>query len=372
MIGEPPPPVPVRLTRLALTNFRNYAGSKLDADRAHVVLTGPNGAGKTNILEAISLLSPGRGLRRATYAQMGLVGATGGWAVSARVDKAGASASVGTGFLVGATSRQVRIDGDDRRPDDLSSVARVLWLTPAMDGLFSGGPSDRRRFMDRLALALFPGHGTRANAYERAMRQRNRMFEDGVADASWYDAVEREIADHGAALATARVDLIVRLNAAQAVRAAAGGDFPQAVLSITGDEGDADAAAFRRRLAENRPRDRAATRALSGPHRADLDVLHLEKNMPAALASTGEQKALLIGIVLGHAALVARMTRELPILLLDEVAAHLDPRRRGALYETLDALGVQTFMTGTDEALFAALGDRATRFEVIAGSIAAV
>ena len=365
-----PEPVPVRLTRLALTNFRNYEAARLEPDAAHVVFTGSNGAGKTNVLEAISLLSPGRGLRRATYGAMGLIGAEGGWAVSARVEKAGDSTAVGTGFAVEGTTRQVRIDGDDRRADDLSSVVRVLWLTPGMDGLFTGGTADRRRFMDRLALALFPYHGTRSNAYERAMRQRNRMFEDGVSDASWFEAVEREMSEHAAAIATARLDLIVKLNAAQAVRAAAGGDFPQAVLSITGDEGDADPVAFARRLRERRVRDRAAGRALAGPHRADMTVTHMEKDMPAALASTGEQKALLIGIVLGHAALVTRVTRERPILLLDEVAAHLDPGRRAALYDTLDALGTQTFMTGTDDALFEALGERAHRFNVSGGRIA--
>lgn len=358
---------PVRLTRLALGNFRNYVAARLDAAAAQVVLTGRNGAGKTNVLEAISLLSPGRGLRRATYAEMGLVGATGGWAVSVRLAKGDGETAVGTGFEVEGTTRKVRIDGEDRRPDDLGTMLRVLWLTPAMDGLFTGAAADRRRFMDRLALALFPRHGTCANAYERAMRQRNRMFEDGVADASWYDAVEREMASHGAALATARVDLVVKLNAAQAVRAAAGGDFPQAVLALSGDEGDADAAAFARRLRANRGRDRAAGRALSGPHRVDLTVTHLEKDMPAAKASTGEQKALLIGMILGHAALVTRVTGETPLLLLDEVAAHLDPARRAALYATLDALSCQTFMTGTDDSLFEALGDRAQRFRVSAG-----
>jgi DNA replication and repair protein RecF len=245
----------------------------------------------------------------------------------------------------------------------------VIWLTPAMDGLFTGSAADRRRFMDRLALALFPQHGARANAYERAMRQRNRMFEDGVTDARWYDAVEREMAEHGGALATARVELVVKLNAAQAVRAAAGGDFPQAVLALRGDEGDADAAAFQRRLRDGRARDRAAGRALAGPHLVDLTVRHLEKDMPAALASTGEQKALLIGMILGHAALVTRVTGEIPLLLLDEVAAHLDPGRRAALYDTLDGLGCQTFMTGTDDSLFEALGPRAERFRVEAGTL---
>lgn len=363
-------PRQVRLTRLALTNFRNHAAARLEADAGHVVLTGPNGAGKTNVLEAVSLLSPGRGLRRATYAEMVRKGTDAGWTVHARIVKNGEESAVGTGLPPGATSRQVRIDGEDARPDDLGRLLRVLWLTPAMDGLFTGGASDRRRFLDRLALALFPDQGSRANAYERAMRQRNRMFEEGVGDAAWFDAVEREMADHGAALTRARLELALRLNAEQAVRATAGADFPQAVLSVVGETDDGDARRFAAALREGRARDRAAGRSLTGPHRADLEVVHVEKAMPAGLASTGEQKALLIGIVLGHAALVARSTGETPVLLLDEVAAHLDPGRRAALYDTLDRLGAQTFMTGTDDALFAALGDRAARFHVTAGTLA--
>lgn len=359
----------VRLTRLTLTDFRNYAASGFGARAGHVVFTGPNGSGKTNILEAISLLSPGRGLRRATYAQMGRQGTAGAWAIHARLDKDGEEKSVGIGLPPGASSRQVRIDGEEARPDDLTELLRVLWLTPAMDGLFTGGASDRRRFLDRMALALHPDHGRRASAYERAMRQRNRMFEDGVRDASWFQAVEREMADHGAALAAHRAGIVEALNAEQGVRAEGGRDFPQSALAITGDEGDADGEAFTARLAMGRERDRAAGRALSGPHRADLEVSHVEKGMPAALASTGEQKALLIGLVLGHAALVRRLTGEPPLLLLDEVAAHLDPGRRAALYDTLDTLGAQTFMTGTDTALFEALEERADRFVVEAGAI---
>lgn len=359
----------VRITRLTLTNFRNYAAASLEAGASHVVFTGPNGAGKTNILEAISLLSPGRGLRRSAYSEMGKRGTLGSWTVHARIEKDGETVAIGTGVPPGVTSRQVRVDGDDARVDDLLRHLRVLWLTPAMDGLFTGSTSDRRRFLDRMVLALVPDHGQRANAYERAMRQRNKMFDDGVADTRWYEAVEREMAEHGAAIARARLDLVLKLNAAQGARTADGFDFPQATLAITGDEGDADTDGFLQRLADGRGRDRQAGRALSGPHRADMTVTHVEKQMPAALASTGEQKALLIGIVLGHAALVARDTGEVPVLLLDEVAAHLDSGRRAALYDTLDALGAQTFMTGTDTALFEALGERADRFLVAASRI---
>ncbi|MEM8665140.1 MAG: DNA replication/repair protein RecF [Pseudomonadota bacterium] len=364
-----PSPTRVRLTRLTLTNFRNYAAASFDASAAHVVFTGPNGAGKTNILEAISLFSPGRGLRRAAYGEMGKRGTLGSWTVHARIEKPSGTVAIGTGVPPNVTSRQVRIDGDDAKVDDLSRQLRVLWLTPAMDGLFTGPTADRRRFLDRLVLAVVPDHGQRANAYERAMRQRNKMFDERVDDPRWYEAVEQQMAEHGAAIAKARLDMVLKLNAAQAARALEGVDFPQSTLAITGDEGDADEAAFLARLATGRPRDRAAGRALVGPHRADLTVTHVEKGMPAALASTGEQKALLIGIVLGHAALVARLTGEVPILLLDEVAAHLDPSRRAALYDTLDTLGAQTFMTGTDAALFEALAERADRFMVAASRI---
>jgi DNA replication and repair protein RecF len=369
-IAPAAPPREARLTRLAITDFRNYSSATLKTAARHVVLTGPNGAGKTNILEAVSLLSPGRGLRRAAYAEMTRHGATDGWTIFARLAVGGAETAVGTALPFGATSRSVRIAGEDARPDDLQRLVRVLWLTPAMDGLFTGAASERRRFLDRLALALHPEHGRHATHYERAMRQRNRMFEDGVSDARWYDAVEREMAEHGIALARARIDVVLRLNTEQAQRALSRADFPQASLAVSGDEADADAAAFAARLRDGRARDRAAGRALAGPHRADLDVIHVEKGMPAGLASTGEQKALLVGIVLGHAALVARRTGETPLLLLDEVAAHLDPARRTALYDTLDTLGCQTVMTGTDEALFAALGGRAERFHVAAGQIA--
>nr|WP_255720741.1 DNA replication/repair protein RecF [Acuticoccus kalidii] len=359
------------MKRLALTNFRNYEAARFEAEAGHVVFTGPNGAGKTNILEAISLLSPGRGLRRATYGQMARKGGDGGWTVNARVEKDGDETTIGTGLAAYATSRQVRINGEDAKVDDLTDRLRVLWLTPAMDGLFTGGTSDRRRFIDRLALALYPGHGRRSNAFDRAMRQRNRMFEDGVSDPKWFAAVEREMAEHGAAIGRARLELVAKLNVAQMNRVENGGaDFPRAIVSVVGEIGEHDEVLYALTLSENRQKDRAAGRALIGPHRADLDVTHVEKSMPAALASTGEQKALLIGIVLGHAALVARTTGEAPVLLLDEVAAHLDPGRRAALYDTLDGLGAQTFMTGTDPSLFTALGDRADRFHVEAGVIA--
>ncbi|MEM6847676.1 MAG: DNA replication/repair protein RecF [Pseudomonadota bacterium] len=365
-------PKGVRLTQLTLSDFRNYGSASFATGPANVVFTGPNGAGKTNILEAISLLSPGRGLRRSSYSDMGRRGTLGAWSVFARLDKGGEEHGVGSGIAPNVSTRRVRIDGNDGRADDLMRLARVLWLTPAMDGLFPGPAADRRRFMDRMALALHPDHGRRANAYERAMRQRNKMFEEGANDARWFAATEREMATHGAAIAGARVDMIVKLNGEQATRAEAGADFPQALLGLTGDDGDADPSAFAARLEAGRDRDRAAGRALSGPHRVDLTITHVEKQMPAALASTGEQKALLIGIVLGHAALVARQTGEPPILLLDEVAAHLDPLRRAALYATLDGLGAQTFMTGTDPSLFEALGPDADRFAVAANMIVKV
>ncbi|MEM8853012.1 MAG: DNA replication/repair protein RecF, partial [Pseudomonadota bacterium] len=272
-----------RLTRLSLTDFRNYRGATLSVSGQHVVLTGPNGAGKTNVLEAISLFSPGRGLRRAAYSAMirregeGIAQA---WALHAKLARESEDWAIGTGYTDGASGRQVRIDGDDGKADDLSQLVRILWLTPAMDGLFTGGPSDRRRFLDRLALALNPQHGRRANAYERAMRQRNKMMDEGVRDPAWFDAVEKEMADHGTALTLARTDLVDRLNGAQSARADEATDFPKARLTLA-DEMDApDAAAFAQKLADMRPRDRAAGRALVGPHRADLSVVHVEKDMP--------------------------------------------------------------------------------------------
>ncbi|MGX1307148.1 DNA replication and repair protein RecF [Amorphus suaedae] len=375
----------VALTALTLTDFRNYAALPVAFDGRSVVLVGANGSGKTNLLEAVSFLSPGRGLRRATYDAVARVGGSGGWTVHVGLESRGARVAIGTGLQPepGAPrARRIRIDGEDAGTSDaLLAHLDVLWLTPAMDGLFTGPAGDRRRFVDRLVMGLDAAHGPRASAYEKAVRHRNRLLEDPSADAAWLDAIETEIARHGAAMARARARLVGRFRGAFASVATDDGSFPRAELALDGtiealsDElgGDLDALtdAFRRLLHEGRPRDRAAGRTLTGPHRTDLVVTHADKQMPAAQASTGEQKALLIGLVLAHASLVAEENARAPVLLLDEVAAHLDPGRRAALFDRLDRLGGQTFMTGTDPILFEAIGARAQVFQVSNGTLSA-
>ena len=382
----------VAVRALTLTDFRNYRRAALAVDDRTVVLVGPNGAGKTNLLEAVSLLSPGRGLRRATYEEIARADGAGGWTVSARLatrDDGAAASGVATTMLgVGIDppaagggggprrQRRIRIDGEDARAaDDLLDCARILWLTPAMDGLFTGPAADRRRFLDRSTLAIAPGHGRRATLYEIAVRHRNRLFEERHPNTAWLDGLETEIAEHGAEVVRARAALVARLNEAAALRDADAVDFPRARLALEGDlerAGTLDgtlAERFRELLARNRRAEHAAGRTLIGPHRSDLSVVHVDKEMPAAKASTGEQKALLLGIVLGHAAIVAAAAGKSPILLLDEVAAHLDPSRRAALYRRLDGLDAQCFMTGTDPELFAALAGRAQIVRVEAGSL---
>ena len=373
--------VRVGLTRLALTQFRNYAGTTLALDRRHVVLTGENGAGKTNLMEAVSLLTPGRGFRRAKLDEMARIGGDGSFAVAAVVDGPDGEVRIGTGLGTGGEegerTRIVRIEGAPASADDLTEHLRVLWLTPAMDGLFTGPGADRRRFLDRLVLALDPAHGSRVSAFEKAMRGRNRLLEDERWDAAWLAAIEAQMAELGAAIAAARVETVACLaRLIEATRAEQ--PFPHAELALEG-EIEARAAAggpsaevedfYRDLLAGSRHRDRAAGRTLDGPHRADLSVMHGPKAMPAAQSSTGEQKALLIGLVLAHARLVAETVGRAPILLLDEIAAHLDPRRRGQLFDVVDMLGGQCWMTGTDPGAFAPLGERAQMFEVAGGRV---
>ena len=381
----PPSVSRVALTALTLTDFRNYPTLAVDFDGRSVVLVGANGSGKTNLLEALSFLSPGRGLRRATYDAVARVGGAGGWTVHVGLQGRGERVAIGTGLQpdLGAgapRTRRIRIDGEDAPASDaLLSHLDVLWLTPAMDGLFTGPTGDRRRFLDRLVMGLDAAHGPRASAYEKAVRHRNRLLEDFTADPAWLEALETEIARHGAAMVRARSGLVARFRAAFAKIPSDGRSFPRADLALegaidalseeTGGDVDTLSEAFRRLLHDTRPRDRAAGRTLAGPHRTDLVVTHADKQMPAAQASTGEQKALLIGLVLAHASLVAEANGRAPILLLDEVAAHLDPGRRAALFDRLDRLGGQTFMTGTDPLLFEAIGDRAQVFQVSEGSL---
>lgn len=363
------------LSRLRLTAFRNYAAAALDLDSRHVVLTGPNGAGKTNLLEAISLLSPGRGLRRASFDTVQAQGTDIGWAVAATVETADGPADIGTGALPDG-GRRVRINGANARSiEAMSDYLRVLWLTPAMDGLFSGPAGDRRRFLDRLVTTLIPSHSAAVSDYDKALRQRNRLLEDN-GDAAWLNAIEAQLAELGASIHLARTDSLSHLQAliGQSLDDAS---FPAAQLALTPlfEDGPEPAAstALEAALAQawqsSRGRDRAAGRALVGPHRVDLEVTYAQKSMPAALGSTGEQKALLIGLILAHARLVKLRTAITPFLLLDEIAAHLDPDRRRALFAALDGLGTQCFLTGTDRMLFEALGSRAQTITVRDGRL---
>lgn len=370
------------LSRLTLTDFRNYASLSLELRPGAVVLTGDNGAGKTNLLEAISLLSPGRGMRRAPYGDIAREGGDGAFAVSAVVEGAGGDISIGTGTVSsdvqnGDPARKVRINrANARSADELLEWLRVMWITPSMDGLFTGPAADRRRFLDRLVLTVNTSHGQSSMAYEKAMRDRNRLLTDGSRDWRWFEAIEAQMAEAAAAVAAARAET-VRLLAAMMERLPSDGPFPQADLALEGTLEmtlqDLPAVEveerFRAALADNRERDRAAGRALDGPHRSDLLVRHRPKDMPAELCSTGEQKALLIGIVLSHARLVGEMSGLTPILLLDEIAAHLDSGRRAALFSILEELHGQFFMTGTDASLFSSLQERAQFLTVNHGSI---
>ncbi|TIR27535.1 MAG: DNA replication/repair protein RecF [Mesorhizobium sp.] len=369
------------ISKLTLTNFRNYAALSLELAPGAVVLSGDNGAGKTNLLEAISFLTPGRGLRRAPYADVAREGGDGGFALHARIEGPEGQVEIGTGIsggdAAGEGGRKVRINGAPARSaEDMLEWLRVVWLTPAMDGLFPGPAAERRRFLDRLVLAIDPGHGQRALDYEKAMRGRNRLLTEGFRDGAWFDAIETQMAEIGVAIAAARAEL-VRLLAAMIDRLPGSGPFPQADISLAGDLESALGSApavdveerYRAALANGRERDRAAGRTLDGPHRSDLVVRHRPKSMPAELCSTGEQKALLVGIVLSHARLTGEMSGLTPILLLDEIAAHLDAGRRAALFSILEELNCQAFMTGTDAALFSSLEGRAQFLTVDHGSV---
>lgn len=374
-------PAQTHISKLTLTNFRNYAGLAIDLAPGAVVFSGDNGAGKTNLLEAISLLTPGRGLRRAPYADVAREGGDGGFALHARLDGPDGEVEIGTGISGGDSAgeggRRVRINGASARSaEEMLEWLRVVWLTPAMDALFTGPAADRRRFLDRLVLAIDPGHGQRAIDYEKAMRGRNRLLTEGSRDDRWFDAIETQMAETGVAIAAARAEM-VRLLAAMIDRLPDTGPFPQADIGLSGELEAEIAIApavdveerFRRTLAEGRDRDRAAGRTLEGPHRSDLVVRHRPKAMPAELCSTGEQKALLVGIVLSHARLTGEMSGMTPILLLDEIAAHLDGGRRAALFSILEDLNCQAFMTGTDAALFSSLKGRAQFLTVDHGTV---
>jgi len=363
--------------RLMLQDFRSYATLDLAIDRRLVVLCGENGAGKTNLLEALSLLSPGRGLRRAEFSQCARNNGAGGFSLSVEVEEEGKRHQLGSGWAPpdgdGGGSRTNRID---RAPVSSSRAfsdhVRVVWLTPSMDSLFSGPASERRRLLDRFVLAIDPGHGARVGQFERALRGRNRLLEEGARNASWLDAMEREAAELGVAVAAARLECVSRLAALIAAERDDASPFPWARLALEGEveafvaNGPAIAAEDRYRgiLRDNRGRDAAAGRTTIGPHVGDLSVWHGPKDAPASSASTGEQKALLLGLVLAHARLVANMSGVVPIALLDEIAAHFDPRRRTALFDALERLGGQVFLTGADPTAFADLERRAQTLEV--------
>jgi DNA replication and repair protein RecF len=374
------------VTRLQLTNFRSYAAVELVAGGRPVVLAGPNGAGKTNVLDAISLLAPGRGLRGAKLSEHIRKGPSAPcdalWAVAATVSRGGEAYEIGTGLAVGPNGgerRLVRLNGVAATSSaDLGDVVQMTWLTPAMDRLFSEGASGRRKFIDRLVLGFDPAHGRRAVRYETAMRERAKLLKYGPRDPMWLDGLEKEMAEAGAALARARAETIARLNAMLAERGEAGA-FPQAQLAMAG-ETDVLAAEFgaeaEARLgdlfARTRIADAESGHTSCGPHRSDLAVRHVTKRADARECSTGEQKALLVSIILADAWEMSRKRDgQAPLLLLDEIAAHLDGRRRAALFEEILALGAQAWMTGTDQSLFAALRGRADIFHVEAGRFSA-
>ena len=391
MLLNPPDHITARercsIVRLALTDFRCYEQLKLGTDSRPAVLTGPNGAGKTNILEAISFLAPGRGLRRARMQDVTrndkILNSSPGilrWAISTTLETSTGNIKIGTGFENASNGedggrRVVRLDESNANSHAmLGEVLAIVWLLPEMDRLFTGNAEARRRFLDRLVAAFDPKHITRLNNYTQAMRERTRLLRDDRAglrnmDMDWVSALEQRMVESGIALAAARWSFVSRLGSACKLVV---GAFPAAGLSLIGDVEtwlDQYAAleaedCFRAALSESRVPDREAGRALIGPHRSDFAVTYLSKNQPAAICSTGEQKALLISIVLAHARLVALDRGVPPLLLMDEIVAHLDAERRAALFDEICSIGAQAWMTGTDRTLFNDLGDRAQYFHV--------
>lgn len=363
------------ITRLKLAQFRNYHSLDLRLEGRHVCLYGPNGAGKTNLLEALSQLGPGRGLRSAGLGELTHNEAEGAWSVAAELGER----RIGVGLdTVGAGNKRiVRIDGASANAGDLAELVRIVWLTPSMDTVFRGGASERRRFFDRQVMSHLPAHGTAAARYEKAMRERNALLERPYVDPGWADAIEARMAEAGAELAIGRALILVRLQ--EAVEARPEGAFPKADLALEGEAeemavggaGPGDIEAFlAAQLADMRNVDRKAGRAVRGPHRSDLAVIHRPTGAPARDASTGQQKALLIGLILASAkALAAGLDAPAPLLLLDEAAAHLDADRRAALFDELSALRGQAWLTGTEAFLFEAFGDRAQHVEVSAGKV---
>ncbi|HEY1736468.1 MAG TPA: DNA replication/repair protein RecF [Methylovirgula sp.] len=368
------------IRRLVLADFRSYAALDLALKPGLVVLNGENGAGKTNLIEAISFLCPGRGLRRAELAECARVGGAGYWSVFAEIETADGAHQLGIGTERQPDDTLARRYRLDREPAPslkaFADLIRIIWLTPSMDGLFSGSAGERRRFLDRLVLAVDAEQGTRVNALERALRNRNRLLED-KADARWLDAAEHELAELAVAVAAARAETVAHLSARIAKTKDEIGPFPYAEIALVGDVenlvGTRPALEvediYRDMLRQNRARDAAAGRTLIGPQAADLLVRHGPKQTEAARSSTGEQKALLVGLILAHAQLVEEVSGITPILLLDEIAAHFDAARRSALFERLLALRAQVFMTGAERTAFADLQGKAQMLTVEPGKI---
>ncbi len=370
--------------RLTLADFRSYAALDLALAAPIIVLTGDNGAGKTNLIEALSLFAPGRGLRRAALGDFPRRTGSGAFAVLIEIEGPAGRVQLGTGVEIQEDAPPLRKYRLDREP--AASIRafcdhiRVVWLTPAMDGLFSGPAGERRRFLDRIVLLIDADHGARVNAFERALRGRNRLLEDlgGRGDRSWLDAIEREIAELGIAVAAARFETVSRLSALASAEPEGASPFPWAELALQGDidtlvaERPALEAEdiYRAILRDNRARDAAAGRALVGPQASELCVRHGPKAIEAAQASTGEQKALLVGLVLAQARLVKTVSGLAPLVLLDEIAAHFDPTRRKSLYDLIEALGGQSWLTGADPATFAGLETRAQILKVTPGRVA--
>lgn len=373
------------LTRLTLTNFRNYSGLRLDVSARLIALSGPNGAGKTNLLEAISLLTPGRGLRGASFDELANLQNTSSWAIAAEVRTPNHEVKLGTGWSITAgeadgpsAGRLVLIDGHlQKGAGALGEYMRMLWLTPAMDRLFAGPAGDRRRFLDRLVATFDPEHSSRVAVFEKVMRERNLLLQEPRADAVWLSSLEAHMAEAAVAIAAARLAAVDSLQK-HIHETRSSSAFPWGEISIDGEIETLVSAMpavraedeYRRMLADSRFPDRAAGRALKGTHRSDFIVVHGPKSMPAAQCSTGEQKALLIGLILAQARAVKAVANLSPVLLLDEVAAHLDRQRREGLFATLEALACQAWMTGTDGHLFEGLGRGAQCFHVEAGTLA--
>lgn len=384
-MGEATGEVSARLyvEELKLTNFRNYERAGVRLDERPVVLAGDNGAGKTNLLEAVSLLGPGQGLRGRDYGELARKDGPGGWAVAATVMSLEGLVEIGTGFGLGGGSegsgRSVRIAGKDQSAGALAHYVQLVWVIPEMDGLFTGPASERRRFLDRLMLAIDPKMSGPRGRYDRAMRQRNRLFQMREGSPSLFAGLEEQMAEAGVAIAAARLDAVARLSALiQTTHEARGpGPFPFAVLGL---EGTLERALAERPaveveddyvslLSETRDRDRLAGRALAGPHLSDLIVVHGPHNAPAGDCSSGEQKALLLGLVLAKARLIRELSGAAPLVLFDEVAAHLDSARREALFDEILDLKAQAWMTGTDRQSFASLASQAQILAVNRGRI---